>query len=78
LDDHPSLHLWLIFIGGIFAPAGSTRLNFVNLLNQKYAFKFGQQLYQSWPEIHEILNEFVWSEKAFAPQVKAFWTENFM
>jgi len=32
-------------------------------------------LYTSWPELVVILKQFIWSEKAFMSQVKAFWEE---
>jgi hypothetical protein len=74
-DDHPDLLFWLLYMGGAFVPKGSTRSNYVVLLSQMHVSKFGN-LYSSWPEVHEVLERFIWSEKAFVQQVKEFWEES--
>ena len=74
-DDHPDLLLWLLFMGGAFVPTGSTRSNYVVLLSQKYASNFSDLL-GSWPEVLEVLKQFIWSEKALTQQVKEFWEES--
>ncbi|KAI3317268.1 hypothetical protein HD806DRAFT_541324 [Xylariaceae sp. AK1471] len=73
-DDHPELLLWLLYIGGAFAPTGIVRSEYVALLRSNYAIRFGD-LYRSWPELLEILKQFIWSENAFMSQVKALWEE---
>ena len=75
-DDHPDLLLWLLYIGGAFAPTGIVRSDYVALLRSNNAARFGD-LYRSWPELLEILKKFIWSEKAFTSQVKALWEETF-
>jgi len=70
------LLLWLLYIGGAFAPAGTVRSDYVLLLRSNNAARFGD-LYKSWPELLEILKQFTWSEKAFMSQFKALWEETF-
>lgn len=74
-DDHPDLLLWLVYMGGAFLPNGSTRTTFVILLKQKDLFG---DFYNSWEEVRQILKQFVWSESAYAPKLKAFWEESFI
>ncbi|TVY16452.1 hypothetical protein LARI1_G005751 [Lachnellula arida] len=73
-DEHPDLLLWLLYIGGAFAPAGTIRSGYIVLLRSNNASRFGD-FYRSWPELLEILKRFIWSEKAFLSQVKALWEE---
>lgn len=73
-DDHPALLLWLLYIGGAFAPAGIVRSNYVILLRSNYSTRF-VNLYKSWPELLRVLEQFTWSEKAFMSPVRAFWEE---
>ncbi|KUJ15540.1 uncharacterized protein LY89DRAFT_648891 [Mollisia scopiformis] len=72
-DGQTSCLLWLIFIGGSFAPVG-TKSGYIELLRFKYATRFANR-YQSWPAVHEVLKQFIWSEKAFSSQVKTFWED---
>jgi len=76
-DDHPDFLIWLIYIGGSFAPIGSTRSDYIVLLRHNFAARFAEW-YDSWPALHEILKQFIWSEKVFNSQVKAFWEESSM
>ncbi|TVY42469.1 hypothetical protein LOCC1_G005159 [Lachnellula occidentalis] len=73
-DDHSDLLLWLLYIGGAFAPTGIVRSGYVVLLHANYGTRF-EDLYRSWPELLETLEQFIWSEKAFMSQVKALWVE---
>lgn len=73
-DDHPDLLLWLLYIGGAFAPAGVVRSNYIVLLRSNNADRFGG-LYESWSELLGILKQFTWSEKAFMSHFKTFWEE---
>ncbi|KAI0458449.1 hypothetical protein F5B21DRAFT_459705 [Xylaria acuta] len=73
-DDHPDLLLWLLYIGGAFAPAGTVRSDYITLLRSNNASGFGY-LYESWPESLGILKQFTWSEKAFMTHFKTFWEE---
>ncbi|OBT60253.1 hypothetical protein VE03_10264 [Pseudogymnoascus sp. 23342-1-I1] len=76
-DDHPDLLLWLLYIGGTFSPEGTVRSNFVLLLRSNNSARLGD-LNMSWPEVLEILKQFIWSEKAFTSQGKALWEEAFV
>ncbi|KAJ5392723.1 hypothetical protein N7465_011697 [Penicillium sp. CMV-2018d] len=73
-DDSPDLLAWLLHIGGAFAPAGSIRQGYVQLLHLNHSRL--RWLYTSWPELRLILKQFIWSDNAFLSQVKAFWEEN--
>ncbi|RDW60540.1 hypothetical protein BP6252_11923 [Coleophoma cylindrospora] len=75
-DKHPELLLWLLYVGGAFVPPGIARSSYILLLRSNSAARFGG-LYRSWPELLEILKQFIWSEKAFMSQVKALWEEAF-
>ncbi|KGO67357.1 hypothetical protein PEX1_024430 [Penicillium expansum] len=73
LNDSPDLLAWLLHIGGAFAPVGTIRQGYVRLLHLNHSrFRW---LYTSWPELLVILKQFIWSDKAFLSQVKAFWEE---
>ncbi|EXJ87486.1 hypothetical protein A1O3_04446 [Capronia epimyces CBS 606.96] len=73
-DDWPDLLAWLLHIGGAFSPTGSIRSGYVALLHVNRHTRL-RTLYTSWPELLEILKQFIWSDKAFLSQVKAFWKE---
>jgi hypothetical protein len=68
------LLLWLLYIGGAFAPKGLVRSAYVALLRSNTAARC-KELYRSWPELLAILTQFIWSEKAFMSQVEALWQE---
>ncbi|KAJ3525227.1 hypothetical protein NM208_g11729 [Fusarium decemcellulare] len=74
-NEQPRLLAWLLHIGGAFAPMGSVRSDYTALLHLNRKTRLGG-LYTSWLELVEILKQFIWSEKAFAAQVKAFWDES--
>ena len=73
-DEHPGLLVWMLYIGGAFAPDGTIRSDYVALLHENRKTRL-RDLYTSWPELLEILKQFIWSEKAFESQVEAFWKE---
>ncbi|KAJ5523743.1 N-ethylmaleimide reductase [Penicillium frequentans] len=73
-DGRPGLLAWLLHIGGSFAPLGTIRSEYVALLQINRRTRL-RGLYTSWPELLEILKQFIWSDKAFMSQVKAFWEE---
>uniref|UniRef100_A0A8H7K2J7 Transcription factor domain-containing protein n=1 Tax=Bionectria ochroleuca TaxID=29856 RepID=A0A8H7K2J7_BIOOC len=73
-DSHPDLLLWLIYIGGAFAPSGDVREQYLMLLNLHRASRF-ENRYDEWPEILTIMKQFIWSDKAFLSQVRGFWEE---
>lgn len=73
-DDHPDLLAWLLHIGGAFAPMGTIRLEYTVILHLYRSTRL-KGLYTSWLELLTILKRFIWSDKAFMSQVKAFWKE---
>ncbi|KAJ6126989.1 N-ethylmaleimide reductase [Penicillium sp. IBT 18751x] len=74
-NDWPDLLAWLLHIGGAFAPKGDIRFGYVEILQSEHRSRL-QDLYKSWPELLELLRQFIWSDKAFMSQVKAFWNES--
>ncbi|KAJ5997315.1 N-ethylmaleimide reductase [Penicillium canescens] len=74
-DDWPELLAWLLHIGGAFAPSGTIQSGFLALLHLNRKTRL-RGLYSSWPDLLEILKQFIWSEKAFESQVKAFCEES--
>jgi hypothetical protein len=75
-DDDPDLLLWLLYIGGAFAPPGIVRSGYVVLLHTNKGGGFGD-VNKSWTEVLDILEQFIWSQRAFLSPVKAFWEEAF-
>lgn len=70
-DEHPELLLWILCIGGAFAPEGRVRNGYIDLLRHS---EFGL-LKWPWPAVHESLRRFIWSDKAFAQPARAFWED---
>ncbi|KAJ5748800.1 N-ethylmaleimide reductase [Penicillium nucicola] len=70
-DDWPELLAWLLYIGGAFAPTGDIRSGYLTLLHLNRTSRL-KELYSSWSDLLGILKQFIWSEKAFESQVKAF------
>ncbi|KAI0975863.1 hypothetical protein F4678DRAFT_418835 [Xylaria arbuscula] len=73
-ESHPELLLWPLYIGGAYAPQGVIRREYVALLRSNNASRF-KDLYKSWPELLDIMRQFIWSDKAFTSPVKAVWEE---
>jgi hypothetical protein len=71
-NDHPGLLLWLIYMGGAFLPVGPTRSSYIALLSWNSSPRF-EGLYNSWAEVFENLQRFIWSEKAFTQHTNKFW-----
>ncbi|KAI0405487.1 hypothetical protein F4802DRAFT_606757 [Xylaria palmicola] len=63
-DEHPDLLLWILYIGGAFAPEGALRSEYISLLRSNSTSRF-RNLYKSWPELIAVFEQFIWSEKAF-------------
>lgn len=76
-DRGPDLLAWLLYIGGAFAPAGAIRSDYMALLRLHQGTRLWG-LYTSWPDLLQILERFIWSEKVFLSQVKAFWEESWV
>ncbi|PYH41298.1 uncharacterized protein BP01DRAFT_349483 [Aspergillus saccharolyticus JOP 1030-1] len=61
------LLVWLLYIGGAFAPRGPIRSGYVELL---VSYANG-----SWSEVHDCMRQFIWSDGAFLVPVRALWRE---
>ncbi|KAL3428919.1 hypothetical protein BDV09DRAFT_190565 [Aspergillus tetrazonus] len=66
-DTNSDLLVWLLYIGGSFAPKGVIRSGYLELL--------APYSYFSWPELHERMRQFFWSDHAFLAPVRALWRE---
>ncbi|KAL3447739.1 hypothetical protein BJX65DRAFT_90607 [Aspergillus insuetus] len=73
-SEHSQLLVWLLHIGGAFAPIGPIRSGYLSLLRSNDA----TLPYSRWPELHMLLKQFIWSDKAFRAPVRALWEEAFM
>jgi hypothetical protein len=74
-DNQLNLLVWLLYMGGAFAPMGAIRSAYMLLLHTNYNTRFSG-LFTSWSELLLVLKQFIWSEKAFLSQVKVFWEES--
>ncbi|KAL4739045.1 hypothetical protein BDV11DRAFT_205445 [Aspergillus similis] len=66
-DSTFDLLVWLLYIGGAFAPTGAIRSGYLDLL--------AHYSYLSWPEVHEHMRRFIWSDYAFLAPVRTLWRE---
>jgi hypothetical protein len=73
-DDHPDLLIWMLHIGGSFAPKGPTRSGFKALLQMNHTLRLETRC-GSLPELLEILAQFIWSEKMYLAQIEEFWND---
>ncbi len=73
-NDHPALLIWIMYMGGSFSPKGTVRSEYKAMLQDNYASRFGER-YDSLAELIQILDQFIWSEKAYHAQVEEFWNE---
>ncbi|KAK7911034.1 hypothetical protein PG985_013515 [Apiospora marii] len=73
-DEDPDLLLWILTIGGTFAPRGKVRSSYLALLRSNRETRF-KGLYESLPGALEVLKQFIWSDGAFLTHVEAFWDE---
>jgi len=69
-DEHADLLLWLVYMGGAFAPTGPVRSSYIALLQSG---KYGAS--KSWIQTYEILRGFIWSDVAFRTEVRKLWEE---
>ncbi|KAI9164011.1 Serine/threonine-protein phosphatase 6 regulatory ankyrin repeat subunit C [Paramyrothecium foliicola] len=73
-DMHANILVWLLCIGGAFAPVGTTRIDFINEFLSGWG-PSSRLIFRSWPELLVVLKQFIWSDKAFASSAKKFWEE---
>ena len=73
-NDHPDLLIWILHIGGSFSPKGTVRSEYKAILQINNASRRGER-YDSLAELILILDQFIWSEKAYRAQVEEFWNE---
>ncbi|PWY93989.1 hypothetical protein BO94DRAFT_543257 [Aspergillus sclerotioniger CBS 115572] len=67
-DIDADLLVWLLYIGGAFSPIGPIRSGYLNLL-------LASSPDLSWPELHQCMRQFIWSDEAFLVPVRALWWE---
>ncbi|KAF2093593.1 FMN-linked oxidoreductase [Rhizodiscina lignyota] len=73
-NDHPDLLIWMLHLGGSFSSKGEIRSQYKALIQINKASRF-RNTYRSLEELIRILNQFIWSEKAYRAQVEVFWRE---
>ncbi|KAL4928349.1 uncharacterized protein BDV17DRAFT_291835 [Aspergillus undulatus] len=71
LDEDLDLLLWLLCIGGAFAPMGPVRSGYLQLLR----LLAQPPSYCSWPRVYEAMTQFIWSDRAFMVPVRMLWEE---
>lgn len=64
----------MLYMGGAFAPVGPIRSGYVTLLHENRKTRL-RALDKSWPDLLQVLEQFIWSEDAFGSQIEAFWRE---
>ncbi|PVI03248.1 putative N-ethylmaleimide reductase [Periconia macrospinosa] len=62
---HPDLLLWLLTLGASFSSEGNIRSEYVSLLHAQSA-KGWDRAYSFWPQVQQVLKQFIWSDKAIA------------
>jgi hypothetical protein len=73
-DDQPHLLVWMLHMGGSFSPRGTARSDYKELVRSNQASRF-EGLYSSLEDLLVILDQFIWSDKAYRAQVEDFWAE---
>ncbi|KAL4874724.1 hypothetical protein BJY04DRAFT_233340 [Aspergillus karnatakaensis] len=72
-EEDSDLLIWLLYIGGAFAPGGPIRSGYMDLLRTSNARL--NRRYYSWSEVHECVRRFIWSDNAFVVPVRRLWLE---
>jgi hypothetical protein len=67
---HQDALLWCLMVGGTFSPPSTTRAEYVTLLR-----RLALPRLNSWAEMEEFLEAFIWSPKLFCSMAKNFWDE---
>lgn len=73
-NNDPDLLIWILHIGGSFSPKGTVRSEYKTILQITHASRLRER-YNSFAELIQILEQFVWSERAFGAQFEEFWNE---
>ncbi|KAF2098962.1 hypothetical protein NA57DRAFT_66183 [Rhizodiscina lignyota] len=71
-DGHEDLLVWLLVTGGAFAQPAFNRSEYTVLLHGSHHAGIAPFL-SSWPDVQDILQNFIWSERLFSARGKAFW-----
>ncbi|RMJ07676.1 hypothetical protein BHE90_001100 [Fusarium euwallaceae] len=74
-DGCPDFLAWMLHVGGAFALPGAIRSGYLVLLRLNNKTRV-RGMHSSWPELFEILKQFIWSDIAFTSPVKTFWEES--
>lgn len=69
-DQFTDLLTWMLYLGGTFASTDLVRDGYVGLLHQKFP-----GVYISWEGLLSMLQQFIWSKRAFEPAVQRFYDE---
>ncbi|KAL7921161.1 hypothetical protein ACQKWADRAFT_321651 [Trichoderma austrokoningii] len=63
-NDNLDLFIWMLYMGGAFSPRGIVHSEYKALLKTNHESKF-KGMYRSLDDLMGILQEFIWSEKAY-------------
>ncbi|KAL6792083.1 hypothetical protein J3E68DRAFT_61904 [Trichoderma sp. SZMC 28012] len=76
-DEYADLMLWLLYVGGTFAPPGSVRSTYAELIRSNIITRFGG-IDNSHSKIFEMMRKFIWSDLAFFSRASLLWEEIFV
>lgn len=66
--SHQDVLLWCLMVGGTFSRPSAIQSEYVTLLRRLAPARL-----DSWPEMEEFLEAFIWSPKLFCSMAKTFW-----
>lgn len=73
-SNHPDLLTWILYMGGSFSPKGAIRSEYKAILQIHRESRLGGRS-SSLAGLIRILDQFIWSAKAYGAQVEEFWKE---
>lgn len=73
--SHDDLLLWLVCIGGGLIPEGQLRMQYIGFVRESSCGRHFTKKNVPWDSIQGILQQFLWSDKAFLSPIKRFWEE---
>ena len=64
---------WISYIGGAFTSSSAVRADFVELVRRNATANRSTSL--SWLVLRQVMQRYIWSDRAFEHAVKNFWRE---
>ena len=72
-NEHIELFLWILFVGGMYSKDTPLELSYFHLLSKTCLHL--DLVTKPWGSIEEILENYIWSEKAFAKRARALFLD---